>query len=186
MNSTLRSIKLVTCLTAICLAITLSPAASATSAKNFMKGGEYCFRVGTTIPGGWLTRLKLIVDPARGSAPLKIAHLDALERGSQATFPPNAYVTPLTGSATIAPPNEQSTGDNLLQISLTGADYGNNGNPDAMGIWSDNLTLLLNTANLTGYLKGVKDFTVITNGQLGESTKSVVDETVTTMPCSEF
>ena len=183
MNSSLKSVAAVV-ITG--LAITLSSTAHAATARDFMRGGEFCFRVGTVIPGGWSTRIKLVVSPAKGNLHHKIAHVDALERGSQATFPPNAYVMPLSGSATIAPPNEEPSGEKFLQISLTGADYGHDGNPEIRGLWSGHQALILNLDDLIGHIKGVKSFSVINNNQLGNTSQTAVDETIEPMLCSEF
>ena len=181
MNTNLRSI--ITIASLVTAGITPS-IANATNAQQFMKGGEYCFRVGTSIPGGWNTTLKLIARSTGGSAPFKIAHLDALERGGQATFPPNTYVMPLTGSAVIAAPNNQLPGDKQLQISLSGSDLGTNAG--ISGVWSGSQVLTLNPVDLAGQVTGYKTFTPVQAGQLGEINTSAVDETITPISCSQF
>lgn len=181
------NIKLHTLIAATGLALTLLPSAgTATTAKQFIRGGEFCFRVGTTIPGGWSTRLKMVVSPAHGTAPYRMAHVDALEHATQATFPQNSYFQPMIGSATIAAPSNQPEENQQLLISLTGADVGFDVDPTVSGLWSGNMALILSLTDLSGHMTGVKDFTPVKDGQLGETAKVAVDETIAAMPCDKF
>jgi len=191
MNIALRSIGMIgIAITATTMA--LSPSVSkANNATQFMNGGEYCFRIGETIPGGWTTTLKMAVSRVRhfrigyfrNPAPSNIAHVDAVEHGTQATNPPRSYVTPLTGSATIG---SQLGGDNEIQISLTGSNFGEEDTPGITGLWISNQSIRLNLLDLTGQDTGYKTFTPIAAGEPGESIRSAVDDTVTPISCSEF
>jgi hypothetical protein len=88
-----------------------------------------------------------------------------VERGTQATNPPRAYVTLLVGSATIA---SQLSGNKQLQVSLSGSNFGADLIDGVTGIWISNQALALNPADLTGHDTGYKTFTPIQAGQAGE------------------
>ncbi len=192
MNTTLRSI--VAMVSIVTTGMTMAFLPSVTNASNatqFMNGGEYCFRIGGSIPGGWTTTLKMVVSRVRrhgighfrDAAPSNIAHVDAVEHGIQATYPPNTYVTPLTGSATIA---SLLSGDDELQISLSGSDLGVEAVGGATGIWISSQAITLNLLDLTGHDTGYKTFTPVESGQLGETNRYAIDETMTPISCSDF
>ena len=193
MNSTLRSIVAMVSIASTGMAVAVLPTgASAHNATQSMNAGVYCFRIGEPIPGGWTTTLKMVVSRVgnpgigyfRNAAPINIAHVDAVEHGTQATYPPNTYVTPLTGAATIAP--GQVSGDNQIQVSLNGSDFGVKQVGGATGIWITSHAITLNLPDLTGHDTAFKTFTPIDAGQPGESERSAIDETLTPIPCSEF
>jgi hypothetical protein len=193
MSTSFRSIIAMASAAAAGIAIAmLPPAACAKNATQFMNGGAFCFRIGESIPGGWTTTLMMVVSRPlvpgighfRGGVPANIVHVDAVEHGTQATFPPNAYVTPLTGSATIAP--TQVSGEDLVQISLTGSDFGIDQVGGPTGIWISSQAITLNLLDLTGHDTGYKTFTPIDGGQPGESARSAVDDAVTPISCTDF
>jgi len=184
MNTTLRSIVAIVSVITTGMTMALLPlAADAADAKQFMRGGEYCFRIGTPIPGGWTTTLKMVISHTGGVAPFRIAHIDAVERGTQETNPPRAYVTPLVGSATIA---SQLSGNKQLQVSLSGSNFGADQIDGVTGVWISNQALTLNPADLTGHDTGYKTFTPIQAGQAGEPNKYAIDEIVTPISCSDI
>ncbi|MDO9106884.1 MAG: hypothetical protein Q7U57_18230 [Methylovulum sp.] len=181
MNTTLRSIIAIVGLVSVGMTAALLPsAANAASAQQFMTGGQYCFSVGTSIPGGWQTTLHMVVDRARGRPPFKVAHIDAVEHGIQATHPEHIYSTPLTGSATIA---SQLSDEKQLQISLSGSNFGAELVGGTTGIWISNQALTLNLTDLTGHDTGYKTFTTIQAGQPGEPNKYAIDESIAPIPC---
>lgn len=179
-NVTLRSTIAIVSLAASSMSLSLLPStANAADAQQFMNGGEYCFLIGEAIPGGWLTKIKMVVSHETGG----IAHIDALEKGAQAVNPPRFYAAPLTGSATIA---SQLTDKKELQISLNGSNFGADETPGVTGVWISNQAITLKRSNLTGHDTGYKTFTPVQTGQPGESNKSAIDENVTPISCREF
>ena len=191
MNIALRSIGMIG-IGIIATTMVVSPSVSkADNATQFMNGGEYCFLIGETLPGGWVTKLKMVVSRVRrfsigyvrNPAPSNIAHVDAVEHGTKATNPPRSYVTPLTGSATIG---SQLGGDNEIQISLTGSNFGEEDTPGITGLWISDQAIRLNLVDLTGHDTGYKSFTPIEAGEPGETIRSAVDKAVTPISCSDF
>lgn len=161
--------------------MTLLPtAANAATAEQFMNGGEYCFLIGEAIPGGWLTKIKMIVSHEAGG----IAHIDGLEKGTQAVNPPRSYNAPLTGGAVVAAdlPDKR-----LLHISLQGASYGEDSETAGVtGSWVANHSLDLKLVDLTGHDTGYSTFTPIKAGQAGEPHIHGTDDAVTPISCRDF
>ncbi len=147
--------------TLVLFAAILPPfAEAANNAKSFMNGGTYCFQIGETMPGSEDTRVKLVASKAKGNLPHRIAHVDGLWTSTMTVNPPDSYISEMTGSATIAQPNDDMQGAPMLQIGMSSSDFGNNMSP-ATGIWIGNMVFTLNLANLTGTVVGRKSFTPI-------------------------
>jgi len=182
MNSTtLRSAVAIASLAVSGMALSLLPtAATAATAEQFMNGGEYCFLIGEAIPGGWLTKIKMIVSHEAGG----IAHIDGLEKGTQAVNPPSSYNAPLIGVAVVAADLPEKK---LLHISLQGASHGEDSETAGVtGSWVSNHGLELKLVDLTGHDTGYSTFTPIKAGQAGEPHIHAVDDAVTPIACREF
>lgn len=185
-----KSTNRLTVLGVLLAAATLSASApAADTADAFMKGGTFCFR----LDGGGLGALhqtwKMVVKPAAGGGGYKeyrIASIAALEHGTQVTAPPSLeYMDEFAGSATIASPNDRLPGPRELQIGLVGTSYGAHG-PESVGLWKIDYALVLDLANLTGKIKGIKAFTAIVDGTGVPANPSVVDGTVSPISCRDF
>ncbi|WAK03825.1 hypothetical protein [Methylobacter sp. YRD-M1] len=173
----------------VLIAAMSSPAAQAGSndtAKHFMQGGTFCFSQGESIPGGKIKTIKMVVSKAVGGSPNKVAHVDALMFGWQATFPVRSFFDEVTGAATIAPPNDLLPGELQVQIALTGTSYGTDGDTSKPGVWTVDYAATLSTTDLSGRITGVTVFNPIKNGILGTSAKYAVDDALKPISCEEF
>jgi hypothetical protein len=168
-------------LSGLLIATLISPVALADSpyaAKRFMQGGTFCFAQ----DGGGDKTVKMVVQKATGGAPNKVAHVDALMHGVY-----RSYFDKVTGAATIAPPNNQLQPDTeLIQIALMGTSYGTDGDIENRGIWTLDYAVSLNTTKLKGDIIGVAVFNPVKNGELGESVKYLINETLAPISCDEF
>jgi hypothetical protein len=152
-------------LTATSLSI-LAVLSSQVEARTIVSADTRCFQIGDVIPGGWDRTLKIKMQQALSDKPGQIVHVDALELGFKATNPPIQYANQLTGSATIAPPNDQLPGGDQLQISLVGTSYGNREDISKNGVFSFDYALRLDPKTLAGPITGYQIFTPFSNGQI--------------------
>jgi len=164
----------------------LAQASSVYTAKRFMQGGTFCFAQGVSLPGGKVKTVKMVVRKSAGGAPNKVAHVDALMHGWQATFPIRSFFDEVTGAATIAPPNDLLPGELQLQIGLTGTSYGTDGDTAKPGVWTVDYAVTLSTTDLTGRITGVTVFNPVKNGILGKKAKYATDEILKPISCDEF
>ena len=161
-----------------------SEAIAPKTAADFLKGGAFCFQVGTPIPGGWDTKIKLVSEHAKGGAPRVISVVSGLYKGFKATNPPQSYTSEMVGSATVASPSDNVQGPPSLDIGLSSSDYGLDPNSPSSGIWTGQYALTLKTSDLSGKLTAKKHFTPIVNGKPPVETYSEsIDQPVQLISC---
>lgn len=171
-------------LTLLLLGLQTPVSMAAPTAKAFLNGGTFCFKVGEPIPGGWDTRIKLISQHARGSAPSVVSVVSGRYTGFKATYPPQSYTSELVGSATIATPNDAIQAPSELAIGLSSSDYGSDASSPNSGIWTGQYVLNLNTGDLKGQLTAKKHFTPIVDGKPPIETYSEsISQTVKPIDC---
>jgi hypothetical protein len=158
------------------------------SGSRLLRGGNFCFEIVQASPNaGQPQHFKLAVAKARGNQSNKIVHIDALERGLQSANPPfPGYFNQLSGSATVAEPNDGLAGGMQMQIGLTGTSFGNNGDTARTGIWVIDYAIVLDPQTLNGTITGIKRFSPVQNGLIEETTTSAVQKDLKPMPCSQF
>ena len=157
-------------------------AAPAPSAKQFMKGGTFCFSLTQPALPQWHETLKLVVQPTVKGRSQQLPLITALQRGvlSQATLP-FQYISPLTGTASY-----DSTGSSLL-ISLTSNQPGVDLEGKHPGIWIGHIALTLAVQGLSGQAIGSKVFKPVYDGKVhGEPFEDAVDGQLKPIACAEF
>lgn len=164
-----------------------SEAIASETAADFLKGGAFCFQVGTPIPGGWDTKIKLVSERAKGGAPKALSGVSGLYKGFKATYPPQSYISEMVGSATVASPNDNLQGPPTLNIGLSSSDYGLDPNSPSTGLWTGQYVLTLKTSDLSGKLTAKKYFTPIVNGKTPVETYSEsIDQPVQLISCKGY
>ncbi|NDE57337.1 MAG: hypothetical protein EB071_10750 [Gammaproteobacteria bacterium] len=169
------------------MALQESEARASETAADLLKGGTFCFQVGTPIPGGWDTKIKLVSERAKGGAPRVISVVSGLYTGFKATNPPQSYTSEMVGSATVASPSDHVQGTPTLDIGLSSSDYGLDPNSPSSGIWTGQYALTLKTSDLSGKLTAKKHFTPIVNGKPPVETYSEsIDQPVQLISCKGY
>lgn len=149
------------------------------------QGGAFCFQYGSTAPGGTRIVLSLDIDPSDHLTKHKLWWASGVEQATNADVATENYVNTLTGTATLAKPNNGRPGPKLLQVAVTGTSFGSNTDPAVTGIWQLNYNLQLNRKSLNGKLVGVSVFTPITGTTAGTPATIALNEKVTPISCKQ-
>jgi hypothetical protein len=157
-------------------------AAPAASAKQFMKGGTFCFSLTQPALPQWHETLKFVVQPTVKGRNQQLPLITGLQHGVllQAS-PPFEYISQMTGTASY-----DLTGTSL-QISLTSNQAGVDLGGKHPGIWIGQIALTLNASNLSGQAIGSKLFKPVSGGKVhGETFEDAVDGQLRPIACAEF
>ena len=156
-------------------------AAPAPSAKQFMKGGTFCFSLTQPALPQWRETLKLVVQPTVKGRGQELPLISALQHGVPQTTPPLEYISPLTGTASY-----DLTGNSLL-ISLTSNQAGVDLQGKHPGIWIGHIALTLTSQGLSGQAIGSKLFKPVYDGKVhGDTFEDAVDGQLKPIACTEF
>ncbi len=149
------------------------------------RGGEYCFQYGSTALGGTRIVLSLDIDAADHMTKQKLWWASGIEKATNSDVATQNYVNNLSGTATVAKPNNGRPGAKLLQLGLTGTSFGSNTDPAVTGLWQLSYTLQLNPKTLKGKIVGVSVFTPISATTAGTPATIAVNEAVTPISCKK-
>ena len=149
------------------------------------KGGAYCFQYGSTAPGGTRIVLSLDIDAADHMTKQKLWWARGTEKATNADVATENYVNNLSGTATLAKPNNGRPGAKLLQLGLTGTSFGSNTDPALTGLWQLSYTLQLNPKTLKGKIVGLSVFTPISGTTAGTPATIAVNQAVTPISCKQ-
>ena len=158
--------------------------AQAASKTAMDQGGAYCFRFGYPAPGGTTSVLSLDVDPADHPTKQRLWWASGVEKATNADVLLDNYVNTLSGSATLAKPNNNAPGPKVIHMALTGTSYGSDLDATVTGIWDLEYNLQLNPKTLKGKIVGLSTFTpVATDGTPGTATTYAINTIVKPMSC---
>lgn len=143
------------------------------------KGGAFCFQFGSTAPGATRTVLALDIDAADHLAKPRLWWASGLEKATNVDVRTENYVNNLSGTATLARPNNGASGGKLLHMSLTGTSTGTS----PSGLWQLDYNLQLDPKTLKGRILGVSTFTPI--GSDGESQTVKTDAKIKPLNCKK-
>ena len=148
------------------------------------KGGVYCFQFGSSAPGATRTQLYLDIDPA-DHASKRLWWASGFEKGSNADVQAQNYVNNLSGTATLAKPNNGRPGGKLIHLGLMGTSFGSYDDPTSTGLWQPSYNLQLNRKTLKGRIVGLSVFTPISGSTAGTPLTVATDTTVKPISCKK-
>lgn len=161
-------------------------AAHADTKTAIDKGGAFCFQYGSTAPGATRTTLYLDIDPADHPTKQRLWWASGSEKGSNADVAAENYVNNLTGTATLAKPNNGRSGAKLIHLGLTGTSFGSLEDPNTTGLWTLDYNLQLNRKTLKGKIVGLSVFTPISGTTAGTPTTMAMSEKIKPISCSKL
>lgn len=157
--------------------------AHADSKTAIDKGGEYCLAFGSTAPGATNSVLYLDIDPADHLTKPRSWWVSGVTKGKVLDDRDESYVSSVSGSATLAKPNNGRYGAKRIHMSLSGTSFGTFSDPTTTGLWELNANLQLNPKTLKGKIVRLSVFTPITGTTAGTPTTLVVNEKIRPVNC---
>jgi hypothetical protein len=150
------------------------------------RGGAYCLRMGTTVPGATSTVFSLDIDPADHPTKQRLWWVSGVEKGTNPDVATQNYVNLLNGTATLAKPNNGRPGGQIIHMALSGTSYGTYLDVNEPGIWEQHYNLQLNPKTLQGTITGLSVFTPISGTTAGPATTLAFSERIAAMNCKNL
>lgn len=160
--------------------------ASAGTKTAIDKGGAYCWQFGSSAPGATRNVLALDIDPADHPTKLPLWWASGVGKASNADVATENYVDNLSGTITLAKPNERKPGPKQLQMGLVGTGYGTNAGSAETGVWTNEYTIALNRKTLKGTITGVMTFTPVSGATAGTPAIFGLSEKIKPISCSKI
>lgn len=171
---------------AVGMALFVSAApASAGTTTAIDKPGAYCWQFGSTAPGATRSVLALDIDPSDHPTKLPLWLASGVGKATNADVASENYVDNLSGSITLAKPNERKPGPKLLHMGLVGTGYGTNAGSAETGVWTNEYTIQLNRKTLKGTITGVLTFTPISGTTAGTPAIFGLSEKIKPISCKK-
>lgn len=162
----------------------IAPAAAGTNTA-IDKPGAYCWQFGSTAPGATRNVLALDIDPSDHPTKLPLWWASGVGKATNADVATENYVDNLSGTITLAKPNERKPGPKLLQMGLVGTGYGTNAGSAETGVWSNEYTIQLNRKTLKGTITGVMTFTPVSGATAGTPAVLGLSEKIKPISCKK-
>ena len=170
-------------------ALTLIPVAGAQADGQTAldKGGAHCLRFGYGGLGATQSVLSLDIDPADHPTKQRMWWVSGVERATNPDVLVDNYVNQLSGTATLAKPNNNVPGKKIIHMSLSGTSYGSDFDVNVTGMWQINYNLQLNRKTLKGKIVGLATFTPIAaDGTAGTPTTYATNSAVKPFSCKKL